>query len=549
VLVGVGGLLGLMAPASAWAGTYTWTLPTAQAPGASNPDHDGYGATPWSYVETRTVSNNPGASQLVVSPLADFSTTIQGGLTGWYDSTDADVPFVAANRNSAGVGVVPSGALALQGSRSWYVAVGWTSPLSVSQKVSVIGMFNVDDQDPACLSRPDWVLIKQDGTPLASSPMTGARSQSISAAPTLDPGQTMYLVVGWAGASYSRSCVTAGLGLSIQAPSSTPVVSLDHPIPGTHISAGQPTFSGHAASDFGDAATVTVRVYKGTSSSGPPAQRLSAPVSDGAYSTPAAPPLANGTYTAVVEQDDQAGDAGYSSPVTFSVHNVAPQLVLKAPGHGPVRSHTPQLSGAAGTRPGDASAVYVGIWKGRATGGDPLRYLWAIRGTDGRFTVRVTPALANGTYTAVAAQAGAGAVTGVSQPLSFQIEVPPVPVIGSAVIVYPGSASLTVGCPAISGSCTGDVLVLTTSQFTPVPGGPRGPVRVLFAHVSVPAGFTQVVRRGLPGYLIGLLRRRGSLRVRVSAQLTDAAGHSVRSSAIRPLRWTARRASADNRHQ
>lgn len=548
--MGVGGLLALMAPAPAWAGTYTWTLPTAQAPGASNPDHDGYGATPWSYVKTRTVSNNPGASQLVVSPLASFSTAIQGGLTGWYDSTDADAPFVAANRNSTTVGVVPSGALALQGSRGWYVAVGWTSPLPVSQKVSVNGMFSVDDQDPACLSRPDWVLIKQDGTPLASSPMAGARNQSISAAPTLAPGQTMYLVVGWAGASYSRACVTAGLSLSIQAPSSTPVVSLDQPTPGARISAGQPTFSGHASSDFGDAATVTVRVYKGTSSGGPLVQRLSAPVSDGAYSTPAAPPLANGTYTAVVEQDDQASDAGHSSPVTFSVHNVAPQLVLKAPRRGTLRSHTPQLSGTAGTRPGDASAVDVGVWKGRATAGSPLRYLSAIRGSDGRFTVRVAPALANGTYTAVAAQAGAGAVTGVSQPLTFQIEVPPVPVIGSAVTLDPsGSASLAVGCPAVSGSCTGDVLVLTASQFTPVPGGPRGPVRVLFAHVSVPAGSTRVVTRGLPGYLIGLLRRRGSLRVRVSAQLTDSAGHPVGSSAIRPLRWTARRASADNRHQ
>ena len=542
MLVGVGGLIALTLPSSAWAGTYTWTLPTAQTPGPSNPDRDGYGARPWSYVETKTVSNNPGSSQLVVSPLGSFSTTIQGGLTGWYDSNDADAPYVAVNRNPTPVGVVPSGALALQGARDWYVAVGWTSPLSTSQKVSVSGLFSVEDQDPACLSRPDWVLVKQDGTLLASNPMTGGRDQSISAAPVLDPGQTMYLIVGWAGASYSQACVTAGLSLSIQAPSATPVVSLDEPSPGTRISGGQPSFSGRAASDFGDASAVTVRVYQGSSGDGPLLQRLDAKTAGGSYSAPVQPPLANGTYTAVVEQDDLAGDRGFSAPVTFTVHNVAPPVVLLAPSRSPVTSHTPQLSGTAGTRPGDASTVYIGIWKGKATGGEALRALTATRGADGRFAVKLTPALPNGTYTAVAAQAGAGDVTGVSQPLTFQIQVAPVAVIGSRVALDPtGSASLAVGCPALSGLCTGEVLVLTAGHFTPVYGGPTGPVRVLFAHVSVPAGFTQTLKRRLPAYLARLLRARAPLQVRVSARLTDSDGHPVGATAVRPLRLGAGR--------
>ena len=46
-------LAGLCLPAAALAGTYSWDLPanfTATSPGA-NPDHDAYGAAPWSYLE------------------------------------------------------------------------------------------------------------------------------------------------------------------------------------------------------------------------------------------------------------------------------------------------------------------------------------------------------------------------------------------------------------------------------------------------------------------------------------------------------------------
>ena len=39
-------VLALCLAAPAWAGTYYWPLPTAQAPGPANPDHDAYGARP-----------------------------------------------------------------------------------------------------------------------------------------------------------------------------------------------------------------------------------------------------------------------------------------------------------------------------------------------------------------------------------------------------------------------------------------------------------------------------------------------------------------------
>jgi hypothetical protein len=83
------------------------------------------------------------------------------------------------------------------------------------------------------------------------------------------------------------------------------------------------------------------------------------------------------------------------------------------------------------------------------------------------------------------------------------------------------------------------VLVLTVASFAPVPGGPQGPVRVLFAHVEVPAGSTLVVGRPLPGYVAALLRRHAPLPVRVTAALTDSSGRKLGGSVVRRLRLAA----------
>jgi hypothetical protein len=522
-------------PAPAFAGIYSWSLPTAQAPGPANPDHDDYGAAPWTYAEVQTVTT-PGMEP-AFELLGTYSAAIQGGLSGWYDAVDTDQPFVAANRTGQPVGVVPAGTLALQPARDRLVAVGWTSPLSSSQQVTVSGTFTAQDSDAACLSRPTWSL-EQNGTVLASGGViTGGSSQTISLSPTIDPGQTIYLVVGWMGASYNPACVTAGLTLSLDAPSSPPTVTLDRPTPRARIRGAQPVFAGQASSDFGDSPHVTVKVFKGSSARGTPVERVTATQSGGGYSAPASPPLANGTYTALATQDDQAGDSSSSAPVTFTVHNVAPHVVLLAPGSKPLLSPTPTLRGRAGTARGDSDSVSVGIWPGRVPKGSPFRYLVAKRGGDGSFSVRVTPPLPNGLYSAMAAQLGAGEVTGVSQPVTFRIQVAPPQLIGSIVTLdRSGRAAVPITCTALSGSCTGDVLVLTESSFAPVAGGPSGRVRVLFAHIQIPAGSTALVQRTVPDYVAAALRRHAPLPVSVTVTMTDSAGHQVGGSAVRTLR-------------
>jgi hypothetical protein len=531
----VGVVLALILPASAWAGTYTWALPTAQAPGASNPDHDGYGATPWAYDELATVTT-PG-QQPSFSALNSYATTIQGGLSGWYDPVDADRPYVAVNRAGQKLGVVGDGVLALQPGSAHLVAVAWTSPLSSSQRVTLTGSFTMLDDDPACISRPTWTLEQGTTILAAGSVAMGGSSQAISASPVVDPGQTLYLVIGWTGAGYSQSCVTTGLTLNLQTPSTSPTVTLDRPSSGALIRGAQPTFAGRASADFAAASNITVKVFKGSSSGGRLAEKLTARRSGESYTAPAAPPLANGTYTALAEQDDGAGDVGLSSPVTFRVQNLAPHLSLLSPGSRPLTTAQPILSGTAGTRVGDSQSVFMAVYKGSAARGQLFRYLVGRRTSGGRFSIRVTPPLPNGTYTAVAVQSGAGAIYGSSKPVTFRVAVPPPQPIGPQVSLdRAGHAALSITCTAPTGTCVGDVLVLTQASFTPVVGGPRGPVRVLFAHAEVPAGSTQLVQRTLPSYVAGVLRRHAPLRVRVTANLIDSTGHKLGGTVVRQLR-------------
>ena len=75
ILLGALAALVLSVPSSALAGTYTWNLAsdfTATPPGA-NPDHDPYGANPWTYLQG-TTSN----------PSSFTSLTTFGCSSAWY---------------------------------------------------------------------------------------------------------------------------------------------------------------------------------------------------------------------------------------------------------------------------------------------------------------------------------------------------------------------------------------------------------------------------------------------------------------------------------
>jgi endonuclease/exonuclease/phosphatase family metal-dependent hydrolase len=110
-----------------------------------------------------------------------------------------------------------------------------------------------------------------------------------------------------------------------------PGVTLTSPANGSSTESQTPTFSGAAGTASGDATSVTVKIYRGTSATGTQIQTLSAPLSNGSWSI-VSPPLADDTYTARAEQVDAAGNTGLSTANTFTIRpGIAKAAALVVP--------------------------------------------------------------------------------------------------------------------------------------------------------------------------------------------------------------------------
>jgi hypothetical protein len=111
-----------------------------------------------------------------------------------------------------------------------------------------------------------------------------------------------------------------------------PIVSLDTPADGSSTNDTTPALSGTAGTLAGDSATVTIRIYSGSDTSGTLVQTRSATrdATTGAYSVDATT-LAEGTYTAQASQSDAAGNTGSSDANTFVVDTTAPELAITFP--------------------------------------------------------------------------------------------------------------------------------------------------------------------------------------------------------------------------
>jgi hypothetical protein len=469
LLVGVAAAAVLLAPAAASAaGTFTWSLAqdfTATGSGA-NPDHDQYGATPWTYVDGPaslvTFSHDPSGFK----PLTSFATGVRGGLAGWSDPNDSTA-FIGINPTGTAISqapiTYPAHTIAIQPPGDRLVAVGWTSPFAQATTVSVSGTIANDSSGLTCtLAEPQWSL-DQNGTQLVSggAPAAGA---SISQSVQVPAHGTIYLTVIH---GFDASCSNVSLSLTIQAAAPPPAVTLDSPAQGAVIGGAQPTFAGRAGQNFGDAPQITVRIYSGSSVSGSPVQTLTTTASAGAYQVPTNAPLANGTYTAQAEQDDILTPpvSGSSQAVTFSVENGGPNIKLNDLGSAPLSTATPTLSGSAGTNPGDTPTVGIAIYSGSGENGRAIRVLTASVGSGGGFSAKVTPALPDGTYTAIALQKGAGGV-GISQPITFVIRATPA---SSLALTYPASgASIPSHLPVFAGTAgnaDGDSATITVTVY------------------------------------------------------------------------------------
>jgi triacylglycerol lipase len=98
-----------------------------------------------------------------------------------------------------------------------------------------------------------------------------------------------------------------------------PLVSLSDPESGSVAGTHTPTFSGMAGTASGDSPTVLVDVYAGSSVAGTPQWTLQTTAENGMWLVITPWWLPNGTYTAVAEQRDAAGNIGLSAAHTFAV--------------------------------------------------------------------------------------------------------------------------------------------------------------------------------------------------------------------------------------
>ena len=143
---------------------------------------------------------------------------------------------------------------------------------------------------------------------------------AITLASALEPGQ--YTAVA------EQTNLLKGTGstaVTFRVDTTPPIVSINALASPTKNST--PTLAGGAENDEGDIQTVAVTIYQGNSAGGTVAASANVPASGGAWSY-TTPHLSDGTYTARATQSDEAGNAGISSPVTFTVTTPPPTLPL-----------------------------------------------------------------------------------------------------------------------------------------------------------------------------------------------------------------------------
>jgi Bacterial Ig-like domain len=380
-------VVGLAVAPSALAGIYTWNQPgefTVSGAG-SNPEHK-YGASSWFY------SSSTGPLQ--------FSSSLHG----WTDNPASPTTWLA----------ISGGVLQMVPASNRSVALTWVSPYAAPVSVAVSG--SISQPNSALFCGFSWSL--SDGGPSGNGAGQIGTSLSVPAggAVTLTVTDTSFFYMGTA-------CDTADVTLALTVASPPPAVSITSPGNGAVLNTAQPTFTGVASTAFGAVSAVTLNIYSGASASGPPIQTLlSTPDGSGAYAVAASAPLSSGVYTVQAQQHELSGDVGLSQPVKFIISIPSPVVHLNSPG-GPLTTATPTLTGTAGTASGDANTVKLLVYQGSDTSGTPLRTLSGSVDGQGRFSIQVTPGLADGVYTAVVAQSVSGGSLATSAPVTFVIKV------------------------------------------------------------------------------------------------------------------------------
>jgi acid phosphatase type 7 len=212
------------------------------------------------------------------------------------------------------------------------------------------GQASTETGDSTTVTVTLYAGASSSGTPIQTliAPVTNG-SYSIGASPLGDGTYTGLAEQSDVAGNVGRS-QTSTFTVDV----TPPVVTLDQPADGSTVSTSTPTFSGAAGTATGDEVAVIVRVYTGTTASGTPVQQLEATRSGGTWSVTSSAPLDDGTYTALAEQADAAGNVGHSAARTFSV--VAPPPPPPADYRAAVLNDAPRAYWRLGEATGTAAA-------------------------------------------------------------------------------------------------------------------------------------------------------------------------------------------------
>jgi len=286
----------------------------------------------------------------------------------------------------------------------------------------------------------------------------GTGAWSVTAAPQLADGT--YTVQAAQRDDLGNASTTTARTFTVD--TAAPAITLE-PLP-ARTGTGTPLLAGAAGTATGDEATVTVRIFRGEGTGGDVVQTLTATRDggSGAWSVWPDPRLEDGTYTAQATQADDVRNTDRSAARTFTVDTTRPALTLD-PLAARTNDTTPAFTGTAGTATGDGATVSVRVHRGEGAGGEVVQTLTAARdATSGAWSV--TPdALADGTYTVVAAQADDVANEEVSAARTFVVDT-----VAPGVTLTAPPARTADATPALSGAggtAPGDEAAVTVRVF------------------------------------------------------------------------------------
>ncbi|HLB21168.1 MAG TPA: Ig-like domain-containing protein [Solirubrobacteraceae bacterium] len=244
-----------------------------------------------------------------------------------------------------------------------------------------------------------------------------------------------------------------------------PTVGLSAPAENAHLKSSQPSFAGAAGTAAGDASSLTLNIYQGTSAVGDH-ESISISREGSSWAESEGPNLADGAYTAQITQSDSAGNVA-SLAHTFTIETNTPHPTLDALPRF-MNDATPTFSGKVDTTKGAVESVTLRIFRGTsvAESAELAQQPITVASSGSSWSVGPVAHLADGTYTAQVEQENLARTTGFSSSSVLTVDtVPPHLTLTAPEITTTGVETIS----GVAGFASGDRRQITVELFTGAP--------------------------------------------------------------------------------